>query len=97
MWNINRVYLSILTSDKGAKKDKGFRNTQNYKQAPIIDPLSLDATKRSEVSDTSHLNITKNMDDSANSILFGDHSSIKVRDILLFKLAVPYLMLLFRI
>lgn len=52
------------------KKSKGFRNTFNYRQTPIVDTSHLDVTKRSDISDNSKLDITKNVDDSAHSFLF---------------------------
>jgi hypothetical protein len=48
---------------------KGFRNTINYSKAPITEQFNIDVSKTSEVSDSSHLDVTKPLDDSAQNFI----------------------------
>jgi hypothetical protein len=51
---------------------KGFRNTINYSKMPITEQFNIDVSKTSEVSDGSHLDVTKPLDDSAQNFIDSD-------------------------
>lgn len=56
------------------KQLKNFRKTLTYQKRPIFEAINVDVSKRSDISDNTNLNISKNMDDSAHSFLFAEHT-----------------------
>lgn len=69
---------------------KNFRKTLTYQKRPIFESINVDVTKRSDISDNTNLNMSKNMDDSAHSFLFAEHTYGKKVHIYIIILFVNY-------